>query len=220
MRLFVFSLLATIATTAFTQDSLTVTMLIPDKAIKISPLHLMNFYPTIEVSYEQKVLPAVTLQLELGYVLDYGDRRNGEFADMRGIKTKLEGRYYFWGRTDRMKMYYLSLEPYVNVINFDRLDSRRECFDLECNHVYTREYFYKMEYREQGVSIKAGLIRYYGPKFFFDINSGFTFRNIQYTEPDNLIREFDDWAFAEVPNEDDRVAISPSLGVRLGYRLK
>lgn len=208
------------AATVFAQDSLTVEMLVPDKAIKISPLHLISFYPTIEVSYEQKMLSRTTLQLELGYVLDYGKARSREFVDMRGVKTKLEGRYYYHGRLDRKKLSYLSLEPYINVINFDRQDFLQECFDLECHHIYTREYFYRIKYREQGASIKTGRIRYLTSDLFIDINFGLTLRNIQYIEPDNLIREFDSWGILDIPNEKDRVGLSPNLGVRIAYRVK
>jgi hypothetical protein len=205
------------------QDSLTVDMLVPDRAIKLSPLHLMNFYPTIEISYEQKIAGRVTAQAELGYVLSY-PMANGydeDFQNKRGVKTKLEVRYYFWGRVDRKKMYYVSAEPYRYIINFDRQDERTECFDLECNDRFIRKYNYKMEYRENGMSVKAGLIRYFS-NFFLDLNSGFTIRNIRYNEPDWLVPGFDDemWEFFEIPNERDRVAFAPHFGIRIGYRLK
>jgi hypothetical protein len=205
------------------QDSASFEVLVPRHAVKISPLHLINFYPTLELSYERQIAKQITLQFEVGYLLDYGSDLYSDFQNKRGVKLKLEGRYYFWGRTDRRKLYYLSVEPYMNAVNFDRQDSRRECFDLECNHIYMREYFYKMEYREQGVSVKLGLLRYmFGSNFIFDLNSGFTLRVIRYKEPGNLVGEFGegDWTFLDIPNETDRVTISPNLGVRLGYRIR
>lgn len=224
MRFLVLIFVVLLVENLVAQDSLTVDMLVPDKAIKISPLHLLNHYPTLEVSYEQKILGRITAQAEVGYVLDYdaSDPYNStEFLNKRGIKGKLEARYYFWGRVDRKKMYYVSSEVYTNIINFDRQDQRQECFDLECNHLYRKDYTYKMEYREKGISFKAGFIRYLSD-FFFDFNSGFTIRNIQYREPDWLVGEFnsDEWNFFDIPNERDRVALSPNFGIRLGYRLK
>lgn len=217
----IFSLL--LFSNIYAQDSLTVDMLVPDRAIKLSPLHLINFYPTMEVSYEQKIAKRVTVQAELGYVINYYwlfDIYDTDFKNKRGIKAKLEGRYYFWGRVDRKKIYYFAFEPYMNIINFDREDERQECFDLECNSIYSRKYDYNMEYREKGVSFKAGFIRYYSD-FFLDLNSGITIRNIRYHEPDWLPPGFtdDDWGF-DIPNERDRVVPSLHFGIRLGYRLK
>lgn len=205
------------------QDSLSFDTLVPEHAIKFSPLHLINFYPTIEVSYERKIAKRITLQFEVGYLLDYGSDLYSDFHNKRGVKLKLEGRHYFWGRIDRRKLYYVSVEPYMNIVNFDREDMRQECFDLECNHIYTRQYFYTMEYREQGVSVKLGLLRYmFRSNFMFDLNSGFTLRVVRYKEPANLVGGFgdDDWTFLNIPNETDRVTISPNLGIRLGYRFR
>jgi hypothetical protein len=204
------------------QDSLSVSMLVPDHAIKVSPLHLINFYPTFELSYEKSILPDVTLQAELGYVLDLGtEYKNQEFQNKRGVKMKLETRYYFWGRTDKRKLYYIAGEVYGNIINFDRGQSRVECYDLECNFEYRREYLYKMRYRENGFTVKAGLMKYLFRNFFFDINSGLTLRNIKYHRPAEFEFQFeDDWSFFNIPNENNRVVLSPNLGLRLGYRLK
>jgi hypothetical protein len=210
---------------ASAQDSLTVSMLVPDKAIKVSPLHLLNFYPTIEVSYEQKLWPDITAQFEVGWVVPIGNYVDDDFLNKRGVKLKLEGRYYFWGRTDRRKMYYLAVEPYMNMINFDRQRTRTECFDLECTSLFTRSTVAKMEYREQGVSVKGGLIRYWSKNIFIDVNSGFTFRNIRYTDappPPTIGGVFinDEGNFLDIPNEQDRIAIIPQLCARIGYRLK
>ncbi len=221
MRLILSALLVLFYSNTWGQDTLTVDMLVPDKAIKVSPLHLINFYPSVQVAYEQKISRRTTLQLDMGYVFDYDGDNDPDFQNKRGVKGKLEGRYYFWGRTDRKKMYYGSAEGYANVINFDRHDFRQECFDLECNDVFMREYNYTMKYREQGVSLKAGMIRYMGDRFIFDLNSGFTLRHVEYREPPNLPPSWMDFMFfPDIPNERDRVTISPNLGIRFGYRLK
>lgn len=209
---------------ACAQDELSTDLLVPDKAIKVSPLHLLNFYPTIEVSYEQKVKGNVTAQAEVGYVVDFRTDWDREFLNKRGVKLKLEGRYYFWGRIDRKKLYYISAEPYMNVINFDRENARIECFDLECVNRYRITSQYKVEYREHGFSVKAGLIRYTGNKLFFDVNSGFTLRNVRYREPafpgEFSFDEDDTWSFFDIPNEEDRIGFSPCLSARIGYRLQ
>ena len=203
------------------QDSLAIAMLVPDKAIKVSPLHLLNFYPTIEVSYEQKLWPEITAQIEAGWVLPTG--YDDEFLNKRGIKLKLEGRYYYWGRTRGRVLNYLSVEPYMNVINFDRQLTRTECFDVECNSMFTRTTLEKMAYREEGVSLKFGLMKYWSKKIFMDLTCGVTLRNIRYSdeppEPVGVV-DMEPNMFFDIPNEEDRVAIAPLFSGRIGYRLK
>jgi hypothetical protein len=203
------------------KDSLTMAMLVPQQAVKFSPLHLINFYPTIGFSFEQKVARQVTLQLEGGYVLNYSNDWNEDFIDKRGAKVKLESRYYFFGRTDKRKIYYLGGEVYANIINFERLSRREECFDVNCDHMFIRYENAKMAYREKGFTIKAGLIKYLGRKFFFDFSSGWTIRDIEYRELTNILSDEDDWwGIWEIPNEDDRIILAPNVGARLGYRFK
>ena len=196
--------------------------LVPERAIKFSPFHLINFYPTIEISYEMRIRPLFTLQAEGGYVLNYRYNTDEEFQNKRGIKGKLEARNYLSGPPDRRKQFYLAAEVYLNAINFGRQDGEEECFDLECNHRFHRRYNYKMKYREEGFSFKVGFIRYWGPALFLDINSGVTLRNVRYKEPISLRPRGGDVFFAgpDIPNEEDRVTVSPNLGIRLGYRLK
>lgn len=220
---FTFAFLVLIQSAAFGQDSLTFEMLVPDAAIKVSPLHLINFYPTIEVSYEQKLLERITAQAELGYVLDYENDNNDQYQNKRGLKTKLEVRYYFWGREDKKKLYYGAVEPYMNFINFDRTRTQRECFDLECEFQFTKVYNFKVENRESGISLKAGMLRYlFRSNFLIDINSGLTLRIVRYHSPRNIMRTPEDegWGFLIGVNEEDRVVPSPNIGVRFGYRIK
>ena len=194
---------------------------VPVHAIKVSPLHLLNFYPTIEVSYEQKILPRFTLQAEGGYVLDYPNGEDELYQHKRGVKLKLEGRYYL-GPIMRDKIYYVAIEPYANVINFDRYGAVEECFDVECRHPYTRQIFFKVKYRERGGSLKIGVFWNLGSNFFLDMSIGATLRDVIYEEP-LLHREVGlNWerSFIEIPNEDDRVAGAPYMGMRFGYRFK
>lgn len=196
-------------------------MLVPQQAVKFSPLHLINFYPTVELSFEQKIATQATLQLEGGYVLDYSNDTNEDFMNKRGAKVKLEGRYYFFGRQDKRKIYYLAGELYANVINFDRRSRRDECFDVNCDHMFIRYEDAKMAYREKGFTIKAGLVKYLGKRFFFDFSSGWTVRDIEYRELTNFLgEENEDWTFFELVNENDRIAFSPNVGARIGYRLR
>ena len=208
-------------TSVFAQDSLLYESLIPRHAVKISPLHLFSFYPTIQLAYEFKIVRRITAQLEGGYVLNYKINDNTEYQDKRGAKAKLELHYYMLPSQRAKLIFYGATEIYWNAVNFDRLTSQVECFDIECNHVYTRQYTYKVTYREPGFGFKLGFIKYFSD-FFMDINSGWAVRFISYEDPftaTEFVNDVAAWAFP-IPNEEDRVTLSPIVGVRFGYRLR
>jgi hypothetical protein len=209
------------STCALAQVRDTTLSAVPGSAIKVSPLHLINFYPTVQVSYEQRIFPRFTLQAEGGYVMDYGNDEES-FQNRRGMKLKLEGRYYLGSVSTRANIHYVSMESYMNMVDFDRYGIVEECFDEGCNHPYVRRFPYKMEYMERGISLKAGVIWYVSSRFFVDGNGGLTLRNIDYHKPPLPARigHKDDWSLIEIPNETDRLAVSPNMGVRIGYRFK
>jgi hypothetical protein len=220
MRLTFFILMLIHHLSLFGQEDAAV---VPHTAVKASPLHLLNFYPTIEVSYEQPISHRVAIQVETGYVLDRFHRNRDFFRDKRGVKLKLEGRYYFTPTADEDQIHYFAIELQANLINFDRSRLWTECFDGKCGYPYRREVFYKVEYREQDVSLKWGAIRYIGDHLFLDFNYGLTLRNIHYYEP-SLPRQDkginDEVVMIEIPNEDERLTLSPNMCLRLGWRLR
>lgn len=203
------------------QDSLmTEAVLIPDRAIKLSPFHLMNFYPSLQVSYEHAVGARTTLQAEAGYVMEYIERE--DFQNRRGAKTRLEIRQYLEGVEEKRKLYYMAAELYGNFVNFERADFVVDCFDLECNHTFTQQRYYKVRYREQGLNLKVGMLRYFRmeTRVFLDMSLGVTLRRIRYHKPAPEGTFRDVFFFSVSPNEENRFAGRPYMGLRLGYRLK
>ena len=224
MRLILYNLLVLINSVTMAQLQLSEEALVPDQAIKLSPLHLLNFYPTIEVSFEQRIFPRITTQLEAGYVLNY-DSQNGEhYQNKQGVKLKLEGRYYLKRGNGENKIVYLAAEPYLNVIDFVRRSVVEDCFDAGCTTIFTRQYKDPGKYREQGVSIKIGTLWYLDMKFrtFVDFNLGMSVRHIRYDLPPryNGFHVDDGSSFFWGPDKDKRTALSPCAGLRLGYRFK
>ena len=208
-----------LATATFAQDSLHYESIIPGHAIRFSPFHLLNFYPTIQLSYEKKINGKYTAHLEGGYVLHYNSSNDTRFKDKRGVKIKFEPRYYFWGRVDRTKLYYAAVELYWNAINFDRAASRTECFDLDCTNQFIRYYDYKIRYRENGIGLKLGIVKYFSD-FLIDVNSGWMIRNIHYYYPEAEGQGWEtEWIFFAIPNERDRIVPCPVIGIRIGYLL-
>ncbi len=199
-------------------DSLRFTYL-PRHVIKVSPLHLINFYPSVQIAYERHIKNNISLQLDVGYV--FHTNYNLKFQNTRGTKLKTEIRYYLNGMVTRAYANYLSAEPYANIINFDREISQTECFDLDCTIQYWRWYNFKVRYREQGLSFKYGYYRYRG-KIIMDLNFGLMLRNVDYKKPEipRGVDQPDEWQWFEIPKEDKRITIGPVAGIRFGYRIE
>lgn len=205
-----------VAITVSAQDSLFLRF-VPRQAVKISPFHLVSFYPTFQLAYEMRVANRFTVQVEGGVVLDYPLVDDENFQDKRGAKAKLELHYYVLPSARAKLIYYLAFELYLNAVNFDRSQVQEECYDLECNHRYTRKFKYKVTYREPGFGIKAGFVKYFSRRVFIDINSGWGVRFIDYADPFNNGAEVSFGWLPPIPNEADRVVLSPIVGIRFGY---
>lgn len=196
---------------------------IPLHAFKWSPYHLINFYPTVQLAYERRLKERFSLQADMGIVLrrwlgqDFG---NTEFENKRGVKLKLEARFYLKRQRLSNAFDYLSVEPYWNRINFDRSETLTECFDVNCQSQFRRTYRYEMKYREPGLSAKYGIMLRFN-HFIADFNGGISLRFVNYIRPDwveQLIPEDNfNGGWFEIPNERKRVGVSPALGVRIGW---
>lgn len=194
--------------------------LVPRHAIRFSPFHLINFYPTIQVSYETRLYDSFTLQVEGGYVLPRSfEEADPFFFNKRGYKAKVEVRRYFWGGK-RGWIFYGAPELYVNRVDFDRETTRTECFDQQCQSIFTRNYNYEVFYREKGIALKAGFVKYFS-RFLLDVNTGWMVRVIRYDDDLKNKSGVDEYyAWFNVPNEKSRTAVSPVLGIRIGYRIR
>lgn len=214
---FVIVLMVGVVTPTSGQDSLA--SLIPRSAIKFSPLHMFNFYPTIQIAYEHHISGNFTAQLDAGVVLNFNDVSE-RFQNKRGFKSKLEVRYYFRSRDDRDRVNYFAFEPYYYRINFDRTSQGPpECLDADCTVRFVRNYDYMMMYREKGFTFKVGSLKYYD-SFFTDFNFGITNRFVDYDSSLPLLFPEGNPGWFPIPNEEDRRVISPHIGIRFGVRLK
>jgi hypothetical protein len=210
-----------ISANCLAQDSLLFPKVIPVHAIKFSPFHLVNFYPTVQVAYEHRIEENVSVQFDVGYVVRNEGWVDPEFRDKRGFKVKVESRFYFSPNPSGTRASYIAPEIYFNAVDFDRTDSRVECYDLDCQITYTRTYYYKVRYREPGFGCKVGFVRYFGD-FIIDLNAGLAIRFVDYKKP-LLPREFnqpEEGVFFDIPNERKRIGRTPLLGIRFGYRFQ
>ncbi len=171
------------------------------------------------MGYERQIAKHQSLQADVGVVFQYFIY-NPEFQDKRGVKLKGEYRYYL-GQYDFRKVgAYLAAEAYWNIVNFNRETSQTECYDLNCQSMFRRTYFYKVKYREEGLALKYGLMINAGG-FIFDFNAGIALRFVDYKKP-NLPPNREvlfDGQFIQIPNETKRIAPGVALGVRIGHTI-
>jgi len=201
-------------------DSLSLVM--PRHAVKFSPLNAIGFYPSVQFAYEYKISEKFAMQTDIGYVFNNGNFTE-RFLNKRGVKLRQELRRYYdlYHKSDQA--YYYSLELNLNAVNFDRMENRVECFDLDCTQLFSRQYNYMVRYRTYGFSLKNGFIKYFSSKFFIDTSFGLTLRNVRYIKPElppafNDGNNFGGWF--NIPNENDRIGIAPLFNFKLCYRIK
>jgi hypothetical protein len=209
----------------FSQDSLGIRHK-PKHAVKISPLHWLGFYSTVQVAYEVGLTPRIGMQLDAGMVVDRkflinrGLGASNYYQNKRGVKLKLEARYYFSGTFRGADGFYTSLEPYWNAVNFDRSGTNAECFDAQCQTSFIRYYDYVVQYRELGVGMKGGYMKYFNRDYFIDISIGWMVRSIDYTELTDTPINREESFVSILPKEQDRTVLAPLMGIRLGYRFR
>ncbi|HOX82435.1 MAG TPA: hypothetical protein PLJ60_06250 [Chryseolinea sp.] len=217
-------LLLFIAGSCYAQDSTQFDKLIPRTAIKFAPLTLANFYPTVELSIEQKIAKRFSVQAGYGYVLNYQTNNDPEYQNKRGYKIKLEIRYYLLPSERAGMSYYVATGYYMNRVDFDRNAQRQECYDLSCSSTFTRYFTYVVNYREQGFTLKFGFLKHFSKSVFMDVNGGWSLRFINYDEPPlpgfNNFGNDVSFFLSDFPNEEDRVGLMPMLGARICYRFR
>jgi hypothetical protein len=226
LRTLIVVVLLLVVTTSFGQETPRFETAVPRHAIRISPLHLLSFYPTIQVGYETLIYKKFTTYVEGGYVFEnsqaIGGTNDQEFENKRGFKMKLEPRWYALETESQHVTFYLALEFYVNRVNFDRTEKVVECYDADCVHSYETRRTYIVKYREHGLAPKWGMMVYMG-RIFLDLNAGFAIRNVDYIKPNipaPIETAFFFFDFAETPNEEKRTVLAPVFGGRIGYRFK
>ena len=57
-------------------------------------------------------------------------------------------------------------------------------------------------------------------RLFLDLSAGLTLRHIRYDSRGAAPPAVERWDYFQIPNEANRVALGPNLGLRMGYRLK
>jgi hypothetical protein len=195
----------------------------PRLSVKWSPLHLIYFYPSIQIGIEHKLFNNITLQYDLGLVVDLGIRSGEEFADRHGFRGIAEVRYYI--PSPPKIPFYIAGEFYYSNIRFDRSNIiGYDCYGGDC--FYYEHITYRVKNGHQGAGLKYGILLFPGwnknRSFFFDLNVGVAYRSISYHHPGkpaapNVTYFENEDEFFIRPSEKDRREFRPVLGFRLGY---
>lgn len=196
----------------------------PNLALKWSLLHLFYFYPSIQFSLEQKLFRNFSIQYEGGWVVRSYNNPT-DYEDKRGFRGALELRYYI--PSPNKVPFYVAAEYYYHSIRFNRTETvGYNCSGGMCD--YYQSVTYPVDTEELGPAIKFGMLMFPGwrhnRKFFFDINSGIAFRNINYAyneRPAGVgVEYFDDtrdWRIFK-PDESESKRVRFVLGARFGFR--
>lgn len=222
MRL-LFSLLF-ISAAAVAQDSDRYDQAVPHQAIKFSPGHLLiNYHPTVEFAYEQRIAHRWTIQGEYGQIVNlqgtYRENRIEDAwdSDRKGFKAKLEARYYVYATHRARFVWYSAGELYYNNINYKKQMITYEYYDDAKDALYEKNYRQRVYHEEKGLSGKFGFLWNMGP-VLLDVNGGLCYRFIHYSK---ILPAFDldDDSFFEFSNDEtSRDEAGLVLGVRVGYR--
>lgn len=191
----------------------------PRHALKFSPFHLIGFYPSFQLAYEVGISNRLGLQVDAGYILTNYNSTNTDYQNKRGTKLKADIRYYFHSLPNSPDGFYSALETHLNYVNFDRQETTTECFDASCQNMFVRYYSTMVKYRENGGSVKVGYLIFFDNSFLMDVSVGWSLRNIRYYGTGSNTNDVITF-FSFEPNEEDRVVITPILGIRIGYRFR
>lgn len=199
---------------------------VPALSFKWSPFHLIYFYPSLQFALEHSVWRNTTVQYDVGWILNYRNSSNDDYARKRGHRFIGEIRHYL--PFTQKEPFYIAAEAYYHNIQFDRNSViGYNCQSGDCS--YYQYVQYKVKNTQGGGGLKFGMLLYPGwntnKSFFFDINCGLAIRNITYTNeglpagPNITLFENDSKSFV-APEEGNGVQLRPVLGIRIGYKFR
>jgi hypothetical protein len=209
--LFVIAILMTVGTATAQTDPEAITF--PARhAFKVNVLQMVSFYPTIPLAYEVRIAPQHSLQFEAGYV--FSVEGSEMYANKRGAKLRTGWRWYVSNLTRSKSTHdYFMLEPYANIIDFDRQTNTVDCSTGNC---VERTYYRTIKNRESGVGLKWGHIGY-GKHVVYDVNVGVRLRNVRYDDNEPADNDITIFSLPQI-NENDRLALGFVVGFSLGWR--
>jgi hypothetical protein len=213
-----------ISTASIAQDPDLQDLAVPRHAIKFSPGHvLLNYHPSVQLAYEQRIARQWTIQGEYGHILDIGSEGSERYlgtsenyiSDRKGYKAKLEGRYYVVATKRGRFAWYAAGELYYNHLAYTKELTTTEFSEPDIVTVTYRQRVYN---EEKGFNMKYGFVWNVGP-LLVDVNAGVGYRIIHYTKLYPVFQQDDVFKWLDTtPSEESRNTPGLALGFRIGYR--
>lgn len=203
-------------------DSVTNDQNKPQHLISVSPLHMLNRFPTVFLHYERSLTASLNLNLGGGVIVDLEDNEtnNGEqdFLNKRGFKLNSELKHYF--ESSGSGLFYISLLAEYFNIKFDRART----FGFNCADGFSCAYFQYDEYevtrQHYRVGGKGGFMTNLGGGVMLEVGLGIVMDVKQY-DTSGRIDNFDIQYGDTRLREEGRVArVLPIPHFRLGYLIK
>jgi hypothetical protein len=192
-------------------------------AVKWSPVHLVGYYPTVQLAVEHRIADRLSLQWDAGYVVNTSSVESKDGFDKKGFKAKVDVRYYFpFGRSAVL----LAPELYYNYVDYKSSGT----YGIDCDEpggecYYYRYYTYPVRYREPGLNFKGGLFHRFGKHFCIEYHVGLALRFIRYKTPGkpaaaSYEEQYENGLFDFAADQKSLNTLFPSTGFRLGYIFK
>ncbi len=193
----------------------------PKRLVSVSPLNLMNRFPTVFLHYETHLVGNMNVSMGGGVVVNLEDDAEGfdrNFLNRRGFKLNNEYKYYFEGSEDILISVSLMFE-YFNV-KFDR--ARTFGFDCsnsrDCSYYQFREYAVtRQQYR---VGAKSSILTKVGKRFIAEAGLGVVWDVRNYSHSGRL-EGFDvQFGDTRLQEEGSDVNILPIPHLKFGYLIR
>lgn len=222
MRLSLIIALIVIQSGAFAQDQDSTNILaVPKHLISVSPLHMLNRFPTIFIHYETNLKNNWNVSFGAGVVLDLEDESTSyrqDFLYRRGFKLNNEYKYYFY--EDRNTLFsFIGFFEYFN-IQFDRART----FGFDCTNDFSCSYFQYNEYevtREHlRFGMKGAVLVKFDKRFAMEFGMGLVLDVRNYSTSgrlENFDVQFGDTSLLEDGSE---TLILPIPHLKFGYLLR
>ena len=196
---------------------------IPKLAIKWSPLHLINTFPTVQIDAEAKIAEHWSFQAGGSPVIYFDDdRQNSTSFNRRGFKLKSEVRYYLTKQLNtKATIFYTGLGFDYNNLLYNSIrnyyfECGPDCYYRERRSIENKKKIYSLTHR-------LGLQTYMTDWLLFDVNLGWGAR-WGYYEGDAPIgaswsEDSDVW-FSDFDSDFVETRPAIGIGVKFSVRIK
>jgi hypothetical protein len=188
--------------------------------IKVSPLHLLSHFPTAQLGFEQRFTEKISLQCDLGAVINYDNFLQKRDVDMHGYKTKIQLRRYIPTHSVNWR-FFCGPELWYNHVDYNATRTYQVHDESQLDYLqYLKS---PAHYREKSIAINMGAVFTSG-RFTIDFQGGFAARFIrnQIMSPGSRYQiQSSNKENPDILHEATSLnTILPTFDIRIGYIIK